>query len=80
MDDDTRVRELVRRALDHYVSKGTDQAPSTMSVPVDAYLDPDRYQAEVDAIFRKLPLALFDALGLAFGNDFIGPGVGLIED
>lgn len=71
MEDDTRVRELVRRALDHYGSKGTDQAPSTMSVPVDAYLDPDRYQAEVDAIFRKLPLALALSLELPEPGSYV---------
>ena len=43
MEDDKRIRELVRRALDHYSSKGTNQAPSTMSVPVDTYLDPARF-------------------------------------
>ena len=71
MEDDTRVRELVRRALDHYGSKGTDQAPSTMSVPVGAYLDPDRYQAEVDAIFRKLPLALALSLELPEPGSYV---------
>ncbi len=71
MQDDTRVRELVRRALDHYGAKGTDQAPSTMSVPVDAYLDPDRYQAEVDAIFGRLPLALALSLELPEPGSYV---------
>lgn len=71
MENEKRVRELVRRALDHYGSKGTDQAPSTMSVPIDTYLDADRYQAEVDAIFRKLPLALALSLELPEPGNYL---------
>ena len=49
---------LARRALAHLQNKTTDQAPSTMEQPVEAYIDPQRYQHEVDHIFKRLPLAL----------------------
>ena len=49
---------LARRALTHLQNKTTDQAPGTMEQPVEAYLDPQRYQREVDHIFKHLPLAL----------------------
>ena len=52
------THELVRRALIHLSVKGTDQAASTMEMPVEAYLDPDRFQHEVTRIFRTLPLAM----------------------
>lgn len=56
--------ELVKRALVHLEGKGTDQAPSTMEMPVDAYLDPDRFDHEVNKIFRRLPLAMALSLEL----------------
>ena len=43
---DRRSLDLVRRALDHYLAKGTDQAPSTMEQTLDAYLNVDRYHHE----------------------------------
>src|SRR6476659_2804826 len=56
---------LARRALAHMRAKSTDQAESTMALPVEAYLDADRYRHEVDRIFRKLPLALALSIELA---------------
>jgi phenylpropionate dioxygenase-like ring-hydroxylating dioxygenase large terminal subunit len=49
---------LARRALAHMKARTTDQAEGTMALPVNAYLDADRYRHEVDRIFRRLPLAL----------------------
>ena len=49
---------LVKRALDHYENKTTDQAPDVMSNSIDAYVDEARYKKEVDRIFKNLPLAL----------------------
>ena len=39
-------------------NKTTDQASDVMSNSIDAYVDEDRYQKEVDRIFKRLPLAL----------------------
>ena len=60
------MRELTRRAYAHYCAGTTDQAPSTMAIEIGAYLDPARYQRELDRIFRRLPLAL--ALGIELPN------------
>ena len=49
---------LVKRALDHFENKTTDQADQVMSNPVEAYVDPDRYESEINRIYKKLPLAL----------------------
>ena len=64
------MRELTRRALAHYRAGTTDQAPSTMAIEVDAYLDPARYQREIDRIFRRLPLVLALSIELPKPGDY----------
>lgn len=49
---------LARRALAHLLAKTTDQAPAPMPMPIAAYLDPERYQHEIERVFRRNPLAL----------------------
>jgi phenylpropionate dioxygenase-like ring-hydroxylating dioxygenase large terminal subunit len=49
---------LARRALAHFRARTTDQAPAIMAMPVAAYLDRDRYEHEIDRVFRRRPLAL----------------------
>ena len=66
MSREDDMRELTRRAYAHYCAGTTDQAPSTMAIEIGAYLDPARYQRELDRIFRRLPLAL--ALGIELPN------------
>lgn len=58
MDTSEEKRSLLRRALVHLQNKSTDQVESSMTLPVEAYLDKDRYKREVEAIFKNLPLAL----------------------
>lgn len=58
MDAREDSNALARRALVHLRNKTTDQAPQMMVQPVEAYNDPQRHRAEVDRIFRHLPLAL----------------------
>ena len=41
---------LVKRALDHFENKTTDQADQVMSNPVEAYVDPKRYENEINRI------------------------------
>ena len=59
---------LARRALRHFRNKTTDRAPEQMQLPVDAYNDPERYQREVQRIFRELPIAV------ALSVELPGPG------
>lgn len=49
---------LTRRMLDHLVGGTTDQADAPHRVPVADYLDPERWQREVDQIFKRVPLPL----------------------
>jgi phenylpropionate dioxygenase-like ring-hydroxylating dioxygenase large terminal subunit len=65
--DPNSTLALARRALAHLKAGTTDQAPSVVRQPLAAYVDPERYAAEVDAIFRRLPI------GLALSVDLPGP-------
>ena len=58
------MARLARRALTHFENQTTDQADATMDMPVDAYAGEERYRAEVDRIFKHLPLALALSLEL----------------
>ena len=49
---------LARRALAHLRNKSTDQAASTMQVPLEAYADPQRFAREVEQVFHHLPLGV----------------------
>ena len=60
--------QLARRALGHFRNKTTDRAQEQMQLPVDAYNDPERYQQEVQRIFRELPIAV------ALSVELPGPG------
>ena len=62
------MRGLAERAYDHFRNRTTDQAPSTMQLPVEAYLDEARFRREFDRIFRQLPL------GLALSIELPEPG------
>jgi len=59
---------LAQRALAHLRNKTTDQAPSVMQIPVQAYNDPVRFRREVDHVFHHLPL------GLALSIELPAPG------
>ncbi|MDH4039337.1 MAG: aromatic ring-hydroxylating dioxygenase subunit alpha [Gammaproteobacteria bacterium] len=62
------MRGLAQRAYQHFKNRTTDQAPSPMQLPVEAYLDEARYKREFDRIFTQLPL------GLALSVELPGPG------
>ena len=66
MSLDLESLTLARRALAHLRARTTDQAPATLPIPIAAYPDPERYQREVDRVFRRLPLAL--ALSIELPN------------
>ena len=61
---------LAARALQHFEHQTTDLAPEIMSQPVAAYIDPARYQAEREGIFKQLPLALALTLELPKPGDY----------
>lgn len=71
MNVTTDYADLARRALNHVRQNTTDQAPDTMALPVEAYLDADRYAREIDSVFRRRPLALALSLELANPRQYV---------
>jgi nitrite reductase/ring-hydroxylating ferredoxin subunit len=59
---------LAERLLAHVENGTTDSADAVKYIPVRNYLDPVRWQREMDQIFRRLPLLL------AFTCELRGPG------
>ena len=43
---------LAKRALEHFKNKTTDQAEGIMSNPIEAYVNPDRYESEIARIYK----------------------------
>ena len=66
--DRAELVTLAERLLAHHRSGTTDSAPDTMAMPVESYLDPRRWEREIDRIFRRVPLAL------ALSIELPGPG------
>ena len=58
MLDRTELMELAKRMLAHVENGTTDQTDDLMEVPVSEYADPDRWAAEMEVIFKRVPLAL----------------------
>ena len=50
--------ELVERVLEHYRNNTTHEADGQWTEPVANYLDADRWQREMDAVHRTVPLPL----------------------
>ena len=50
--------QMARRNLEHVKAGTVDQAPDVHRVPAAHYVDADRWQQEIDRIFRRVPLVL----------------------
>ena len=62
--------ELAKRALQHFNEGSTDRAPSQMRIPLSAYTDESRFQAEREAVFFDSPIAVALSLELRESGDF----------
>ena len=62
--------DVAEKMLAFVETKTTDQASGTYEVPVKNYLDADRWQKEIDLIFKKLPLMLALTIELPNVNDY----------
>ncbi|WP_221796650.1 aromatic ring-hydroxylating oxygenase subunit alpha [Aquisediminimonas sediminicola] len=62
--------DAAERMLHFVETRTTDQASSTLEVPVENYLDPVRWQKEIDLIFKRLPLMLALTIELPERNNF----------
>jgi nitrite reductase/ring-hydroxylating ferredoxin subunit len=70
MDRHEEMLALTRRALQHFKQGTTDQAASTMAIPIDAYRDPERYRSERERIFKHLPLALALSIEIPLAGNY----------
>jgi phenylpropionate dioxygenase-like ring-hydroxylating dioxygenase large terminal subunit len=61
---------MTRRELDNLHQHRIDLAPDVYRVPTALYCDPDRFKREVDAVFKRLPLALGFSCELSRPGDY----------
>ena len=62
--------KLARRNLVHGTNNTVPQAESVVSIPASNYLDPDRWQLEVDRVWKRVPLVLGFSAELAEPGDY----------
>jgi phenylpropionate dioxygenase-like ring-hydroxylating dioxygenase large terminal subunit len=53
-----RIGDVAEILLDYYEHHKTFQTDKIMTVPAASYTDPDQWRAEIDLIFKRLPLML----------------------
>ncbi|WP_394999719.1 aromatic ring-hydroxylating dioxygenase subunit alpha [Sphingomonas sp.] len=58
MDRVETIGEVAEQMLDYVENQHTFMADKPMIVPVRGYLDPDQWRAEIDLVFKRLPLML----------------------
>ncbi len=56
MDRADEYNQIAERIVGHYENDSTDMAEQVMELPVSAYTDPERWQREIDLIFKRVPL------------------------
>ena len=61
---------MARREIDNLANDRIDLADGVYEIPTSLYYDPDRWQLEVDRIFKRLPLALGFACEMREPGDF----------
>ena len=58
MDRLEQIGDVAETMLDYVENKHTFMTDEPMRVPVRAYLDRDQWKAEIDLVFKRLPLML----------------------
>ena len=66
----TQLIEIALKDLEHGRNGTLDQASDIYQVPVEHYFDRERWQAEVDLIFRRMPLMLAATAELPNPGDY----------
>jgi hypothetical protein len=67
-DRSTRIGDVAEILLDYVEQKTTYQAQSIAHVRTSTYTDPDQWKAEMELVFRRVPLML------AFSAELPEPG------
>lgn len=65
-----RYNRLTKAVMDHVENGTTDWAEDIMTVPATEYTDPTFFDAEMDAIFKKLPVLVACSGELPNAGDF----------
>ncbi len=58
MDRIQRVGDVAEIMLDYVENKKTFMTDKTMTVPTRSYTDPDQFRAEMELVFKRVPLML----------------------
>jgi phenylpropionate dioxygenase-like ring-hydroxylating dioxygenase large terminal subunit len=64
------LTDLAMRVLANVDAERGDHRDSMMQVPIDHYSDPKRFEAEVEAIFRRSPLLVALSVDIPNSGDF----------
>lgn len=70
MDRSTDVNKAASRLLGHVENRTTDLSDEVLYLPADIYTDPERYQREIDLIFKKVPLMVAMSIELPNPGDY----------
>jgi phenylpropionate dioxygenase-like ring-hydroxylating dioxygenase large terminal subunit len=58
LDRESQIGDVAEIMLDYVENKKTHQTTKTMTVPTSSYTDPDQWEAEMELIFKRVPLML----------------------
>ncbi len=64
------LREMVRTAIAYGKTRSIPLAPSVMTIPASNYVDPWRFEVEVERIFKRLPLMLAPSAEIPRPGDY----------
>ncbi len=56
MDRNAEYNQVAERIMALHEADATDQAEDVLEVPLSSYTDPERWQQEVDLVFKRVPL------------------------
>ncbi|MEE2682612.1 MAG: (2Fe-2S)-binding protein, partial [Actinomycetota bacterium] len=65
-----KLIELARTHMHHAVNGTVPLADGIAEIPVENYYDPDRWQAEMDQIFARVPLVLGFSVEIPKSGDY----------
>jgi phenylpropionate dioxygenase-like ring-hydroxylating dioxygenase large terminal subunit len=68
LDRERQIGDVAEIMLDYVENKKTFLTDKTMTVPSSSYIDPDQWEAEMELIFKRVPLML------AFTAEMPNPG------
>ena len=70
MDRIETYGQVAETLLNYVETNRTDQVEDFLKVPISDYLDPERFNREMNLIFKRVPLMLALSIELPAANDF----------